>query len=273
MGSGVSKGNSGADDKCVQQSDTKCSDCQAKVTQRSSHNQWQTVQQPPEFPQPTRNIRFINNGEERLDYKEISEVNKTTKKFYYYPQKDSSSVPSETFFVSTSKFPYTRPKAVAVRPKQPGDIQRPDNRMAQNARDDLRKALFQTYESDFKLYHHAQNASSAKPVHIEQAWSVPNVVPADDLDEPYVLPHKTVLELRKSSQMQPYGRHYKFSCDLPPSVEPTELTSSSRKRPPTPVPSDWFPVERTNDYLVASSLLAAEQQIDKSQTGGDIHNF
>lgn len=249
MGSGISVGKTKSESNAVQQTEVKCSDCK----QRVYLSQWDTV---PEYRPPARNGLFYN-GEERADMKEVSEINHTTKKFYYYPRTEGRQ--SETVYVSTSKFPYTRAKAVAVRQK-PNDVK---NELS----------MMQNQECNTQFMRQAQNSSHINPLATGQLWSAPNAVPENSFEDKFVLPHKTVQDLRKSSHTQPYGRHFNFSCDLP-TVISTDVAGNGRKRPPTPIPTEWFPAHRTSDYLVASSLLAIENQREQRHCSGtNIHDF
>lgn len=182
------------------------------------------------------------------------------KRFYYYPQKKSSDPASETLFVSTSQFPYNKPKAVAVR--QPRELKH----------DNQQVGLFpasrgQTYECYPEM-------SLDQPVHVrpkdagtsfrsykfinERRWSIPNII---STTEPRVsnfvpnsvLQHRTISELRNSN-------HDDFECARGQSF--ITMKDGSR-RPPTPTPNAWYPAIRTDDYLVASSLLAVERERDR----------
>lgn len=254
MGSGLSTGICKADDTVLKQSCTKTKECQDNLSTIQEPTSLAPVQTANEPNNAVRNIQLGNSNEETVN---VSKVNKLHKRFYYYSRREACS---ETMFVSTSAFPYTKPKVVAVRPRPKKDAEK-----------DQSKTCMQHSESSFSSVRNEK--FTAKPLNIAQGWSTPSSLPKE-IEGKLVLPHKTVLELRQEHRCQPYGRHYKFTCDMPVSVAPGELGQpGGRKRPPTPVPSDWFPVERTNDYLVASSLLAMEQTKRRSNQDAHIHNF
>ena len=74
-----------------------------------------------------------------------------------------------------------------------------------------------------------------------------------------VLPHRTVERLKSTKSYRVFHETYPSEIFADHIIQATPST----KRPPTPVP--WYPTERTNDYLAASSLLAAEQSRERQR--------
>lgn len=238
-----------------------------------------------------RDVGRKTQQEEEINNEEPEFVN-TTKRMSMYPQRITDK--QETVLVSNSEFPYFKPKAVTVRQKP---VERVIPHHINNVRNDdindVHSTQFLLYNERHPLFDPDQanyyaSRSHARPYHYvnERRWSVPNVMPANNfqpdnlrravgssqdsshqngltksMQPGNILVHKTVAQLRASNQIQPYGRHYSYVCDLEPAS--VSVAISGAARPPTPTPNTWYPAHRTSDYLVASSLLAREQQIDR----------
>jgi len=254
MGSGTSKSvqKTEADDtKAPTETETKCIECHTKISTT------RRLKAEEAASKTTEDVRFHSDINDTRDYKEFVEVNKTTKKFFFYPNRQQYGATSETLFVSTSVFPYTKPKVVTVHPRSKSDVDNNEVDESSVHRHSLvQNTRFKPKPTIIPLNH--QNWSSPKP----------NILPKDT-DENFVIPHRTILELRLDRQSRLYGSRFN-QCDLPSTSHPSNM-STVRKRPPTPVSTDWFPLERTNDCLVASSLLAMEQNRARLRHEPNIH--
>lgn len=209
----------------------------------------------------------------------------TTKKMSRYPYKKPTG--HETIYVENSDFPYYKPKAVTVRPRPlekltPHQVSRVRNDDINDVHGTQFLIYNERYPEKMDIFSSQKQNSTCHYVN-EKRWSMPNVMPTSlvqhrtvttlrgpgqqnvipskhDQSES-ILVHRTVAQLRASNQVQPYGRHYSYVCDMKPGGISVDLTGCNR--PPTPSPDTWYPARRTSDYLVASSLLAMEQQRDR----------
>ncbi|KAH3846736.1 hypothetical protein DPMN_089039 [Dreissena polymorpha] len=192
------------------------------------------------------------------------------KRFFYYPKQAN-----ETVYVHTSEFPYSKPKVVTVRRRQAEDHESRLETDSTACPGTPRNITDQSGLVADTTGYFLINSMQMPPERLvnERRWSAANVMPTDNKREKLVLPNRACFDRRRPNhQVQPYGRHYSFTCDMPLPVIPISVDSG--KRPPTPVPVNWFPAQRTSDYLVASSLLAVEHERDRiKNTTTDIHDF
>jgi len=270
MGLGISKQQNACTNSPSTERRCSCSQQNSDINARQENSEESRHYQQHHSATHTRdnNYATIQSGIQSAD--SLTPVSTDASKFYYYPK---SNV--QTAFVHSSQFPYTKPKIVPVRPRQ---AENPTKSEASTTEAHTTFKAERFYgmpkpptTANFVLrnkprpsdvFSSGSGPSSCRPVNDRQ-WSVPNVMATkhDSMRDNYVLPHRKILELRRTvSPAQPYGRHYEYACDLEPTYSVDVFT---RRRPPTPVPDAWFPAERSSDYLVASSLLAMEQESER----------
>ena len=175
---------------------------------------------------------------------------------------------NESIFVNSSDFPFRRPKTITVKPfRSDGKTLSSNKTSTLNTQTgELGKEYSPQKIYGFYPYDNLQRLTLSEPSYFRRqpsehpreeelarsaSYNPPNVA-----SRPIgsVLPHRTVERLKNLESYRIFHETY-------PSVIFTEQvinSSHSHKRPPTPVP--WYPPERTNDFLVASSMLAAEQE-------------
>ena len=168
---------------------------------------------------------------------------------------------NESIYVGNTQFPFRRPKTLPVKPfvdtGEKSSIQSDqDGRLGG---DFAPKQIYGFYPyqnlqrltiSEPTAYLHGQ-----PPQHTyEDLKRSASYNPSVTRPMGNVLPHRTVERLKSTESYQFFHDTY------PPEIFTRHiLEARSTKRPPTP----WFPPARTNDYLVASSMLAAEQERER----------
>ena len=237
--------------------------------------------------------RLVHIGREYTDQHPGILKNNAPKKFYYYPRKhDDSGTARETMFVTSSQFPYSKAKAVIVKPQSqtqyygyPRDqhVDTQQNRENHHTRsynivNDRRWSnssnVVPTIDYNAARVILPRTVAELRRSSIPDQYERPNVYPTD-----CVLPHRTVAELRRSNNTEMYDRpsavvnpdnvlpHRTVAelrrASLPNQYERYMGMELGRRRPPTPALNTWCPPRRTNDYLVASSLLGAERNRDR----------
>ena len=174
---------------------------------------------------------------------------------------------NESIFVENAQFPYHRPKTLPVKPY-----------IIKNDKPATRKDVLFTDSHDhyvapkpiygFYPYKNLQRLTISEPTtylhrqtqqpkSYEQLQRSASYNPGTTHPNGHFLPNRTVERLKNTESYQ-YFRHERY----PPDLFTNHFADSRHSsRPPTPPP--WLLPKRTNDYLVASSLLAAEQERDR----------
>lgn len=168
---------------------------------------------------------------------------------------------SESIYIENSQFPFRRPKTLPVKPfitKSDANPSRNENFTSLGS-DFAPKPIYGFYP-----YKHLQNLTISEPTtfprsQTEQPASIEEMQRSVSYNHGmtnkagYLLPNRTVETLRNTESYQ------FFNNDTYPPERLTnhivEARAAKRQRPPTP----WYPSSRTEDYLVASSLLEAEK--------------
>ena len=178
---------------------------------------------------------------------------------------------NESIFVENSQFPFRRPKTLPVKPyiyknAKPSaqkDLLLTDSHDGEYAPKPIYgfypyKSLQRLTISEPTTYLHGQ---AQQPATFEQLQRSASYNPGMTRPTSHVLPHRTVERL-KSTESYQFFSHERYPPDL---FTNHLLDARHNQRPPTPSP--WLSPKRTNDYLVASSLLAAEQDRERRLTG------
>ena len=187
------------------------------------------------YPTPCPSPEFVN----------------TTKRMSLYPYRS----PEETNRVSSSEFPFQKPKVVTVRPRpaDTGNFQSV-NVMRNNDINNVHSNQFLMYNERFPVFEPEPRGNKPHACVNDRRWSASveaNVrIP---LQQGNVLIHKTVAQLRESNQGFNYGRSYSYTREVGPGYH------QNGNRPATPAPQ-WLPPRQASDYLLASSLISREQQ-------------
>ena len=175
---------------------------------------------------------------------------------------------NESIFVENSQFPFRRPKTLPVKPfihrtTKPSDQK--DLLIDSQGSDYAPKPIYGFYPykslqrltiSEPTTYLHGR---AQQPTTFEELERSASYNPGMTRPVGHVLPHRTVEKLKSTESYQFFSRER-----YPPDIFTNHLLKSRHKdRPRTP----WLPPSRTNDYLVASSLIAAEQERDRHLIG------